>query len=169
MWHEVAGFPKGCRRVSGGFLQVFLGFRRVSQGFPQGFLHFVRGFQSFCGFPWFLHGFLGYRRVSQVSCRFFNLRKVFQGFCGFPSVSCRFVWEVGRVFLFFPEILKPQASKSWRRRKIITVIAQCCAKSYIFAGTVSGAINGGNFATVLRGASTVIQISVANLDLNSTS
>ena len=85
------------------------------------------------------------------------MRKVFQGVCGFPSVSCRFVWEVGG-FSFFPEILKPQASK-----------AQCCAKSYIFAGTVSGAINGGNFATVLRGASTVIRISVANLDLNSTS
>ena len=33
---------------------------------------------------------------------------------------------------------------------------------YIFAGIVSGAINGGNFATVLRGASTVIRISVAN-------
>ena len=69
-------------------------------------------------------------------------------------------------FLFFPEILKPQASKSWRRRKGITVIAQCCAKSSIFAGK---AISGGNFAAVLRGASTAIQIFVANLDLNSTS
>ena len=117
-------------------------FAWVSAGLPQGFAGFVQVFQFAEGFPRFL-------RVS------FGFLQICLG--GWPGFS------------FFPEILKPQASKSWRRRKIITVIAQCCAKSYIFAGTVSGAINGGNFATLLRGASTVIQISVANLDLNSTS
>ena len=114
---------------------------------------------------------MGFCRVSAGFRRFhagFSIRgrfsKVFAGFLRFPADL------FGRLArFFFPEILKPQASKSWRRRKVITVIVQCCAKSYIFAGTVSGAINGGNFATVLRGASTVIRISVANLDLNSTS
>ena len=38
---------------------------------------------------------------------------------------------------------------------VITVIAQCCAKSDIFVGTISGARKGENFAIVLRGASTV--------------
>ena len=96
-------------------------------------------------------GFRRFRAGFSICGRF---SKVFAGFLRFPADL------FGRLagFLFFPEILKPQASK-----------AQCCAKSYIFAGTVSGAINGGNFATVLRGASTVIRISVANLDLNSTS
>ena len=115
---------------------------------------------------------MGFCRVSAGFRRFHagfsicgRFSKVFAGFLRFPADL------FGRLagFSFFPEILKPQASKSWRRRKVITVIAQCCAKSYIFAGTVSGAVNGGNFATVLRGASTVIRISVANLDLNSTS
>ena len=97
---------------------------------------------------------MGFCRVSAGFRRFHagfsicgRFSKVFAGFLRFPADS------FGRLagFSFFPEILKPQASKSWRRRKVITVIAQCCAKPYIFAGTVSGAINGGNFATVLRG------------------
>ena len=115
-------------------------------------------------FPWISAGFpQGFAGFVQV----FQLRKVFQGLCGFSSVSADLFGRLAG-FSFFPDILKPQASKSWRRKRI-TVIAQCCAKSYIFEGSVFGAINGGNFATVLREASTAIRISVANLDLNSTS
>ena len=115
------GFPEGFRM----FPASFLGFRRVSCGFRRVSERFVRGFQSLCGFPWFLHGFL----------QGFPQRR----FCAGFSICGR--------------ILKPQASKSWRI--VITVIAQCCAKSDLFVGTISGARKAGNFATVLRGASTV--------------
>ena len=65
----------GFRRVSGCFLQVFLGFRRVSCGFPQGFRTFCEGFPEFVRvsvvFAWVSAGF----PAAQVLRRFFNLRK----------------------------------------------------------------------------------------------
>ena len=78
-----------------------------------------------------------FRRFRAV----FKLRKVFQGFCRFPWVQLCL------------EGLPSLKSKSWR--KVITVVVRRCAKSYIFVGTISGARKRWNFATVLRGASTV--------------
>ena len=70
-----------------------------------------RGFQSLrisIVFAWVSarlpQGFAGFVQI-------FNLRKVFQGFWGFSLVSCRFVERLAG-FSFFPEIVKPQASKS---------------------------------------------------------
>ena len=53
----------------------------------------------------------------------------------------------------FGRFAEPQVRKSWR--KVIMVVAQRFAKSYIFVGTISGARKRWNFATVLRGTSTV--------------
>ena len=78
----------------------------------------------------------------------------FAGFVQF-SICGRFskFLQVSLGATLFGRFAEPQASKSWR--KVIMVVAQRCAKSYIFVGTISGARKRWNFATVLRGASTV--------------
>ena len=138
------GFPEGFRRFSSSFLGFSQGFLRVSAGFR----NILWGVQSFCGFPSFLHGFL------QVSAGFRRFRASFWIYRRFSKVSAGLlvICLGGWPGFLFPEILKPQASKSWR--KVITVIAQCCAKSYVFVETVFGAINGGNFV-LLRSQSSL--------------
>ena len=129
----------GFRRVSEGFPEVCCKFSWVSAGFPKGFR---RVFHILCGFPWFCMGFCmvsaEFRRFRAV----FKLQKVSHGFCRFPWVQLCL------------EGLPSLKSKS--SRKVITVVVRRCAKSYIFVGTISGARKRWNFATVLRGASTVV-------------
>ena len=122
---------------------VSLGFCRVSAGFPKGFRRFPA---SFLGFP---QGFL------TVSAGFPPFCADFDGFCiGFCMVSAEFrSLQVSLGATLFGRFAEPQARKSWR--KVIMVVAQRCAKSYIFVGTISGARKRWNFATVLRGTSTV--------------
>ena len=102
---------------------------------------------GFAGFPNILRGVsrvcADFRGFCMVFCRVSGFRRFWAGFsiCG--------------------RSLKPQASKSWRI--VITVIVQCCAKSDIFVGTISGARKRGKFATVLREASTVAISEFCNL------
>ena len=125
------GVSLGFRRVYERFPNISCKFFRVSAGFPEGFRAFRAGFHGFCmGFVWSLKSFAGFVQFS-ICGRF---SKVSAGFLGFPVA-------------LFGEF------ESWR--KVITVITQRYAKSYIFVGSISGARKRWNFTTILRGASTV--------------
>ena len=132
------GVSLGFRRVSEGFPEVSCKFSWVFGGFPKGFrrvsAHFVRVSMVFAWVSaWFPLSFAGFVQFS--SCGKFS--KVSAGFLG-----CSFVWKVCRA---------SRAKAGERLSRSLSVVT----KSYIFVGTISGARKRWNFATVLRGASTV--------------
>ena len=118
-------------------------FAWVSAGFPQGFADFAQVFQFAEGFP-----------------------KVFAGFLRFPADL------FGRLAgFFFPEILKPLTSSQQKLETEKSYHGHCAVLRQILyiCRDRFWSHKRWKFRYRFEGASTVIRISVANLDLNSTS